>query len=100
SDPPPSILAPAIRPVTLPVPSRADMGRRLAAGLRSAARHMPRAVRTRNRADRITAIRLVFEDLGGTFTKFGQLFGSAPSLFGEDVAREFRSFLDASPPVP
>ena len=42
----------------------------------------------------------MFETLGGTFSKFGQLVGSAPGLFGDDVAAEFRGFLDAGAPVP
>ena len=43
--------------------------------------------------------RRVFDDLGATFTKFGQLIGSAGSLFGEEVAAEFRGCLDQGPPV-
>jgi hypothetical protein len=52
--------------------------------------------------DRLGAagIRRTFDDLGGTFTKFGQLIGSSPSLFGEEVAAEFRGCLDAGAPVP
>ncbi|MGH2683973.1 MAG: ABC1 kinase family protein [Actinomycetota bacterium] len=46
------------------------------------------------------ALREVFDDLGGTFTKFGQLIGSAPSIFGEEVSAVFRGCLDAGPPVP
>ena len=36
-------------------------------------------------------LRLTFEDLGGTFIKFGQIMASSPGLFGEEVANEFRS---------
>jgi len=45
-------------------------------------------------------LRLTFEDLGTTFMKFGQLIGSAPGVFGDDVADEFRSCLDTGPAVP
>jgi aarF domain-containing kinase len=45
-------------------------------------------------------LRLVFEDLGGTFIKFGQVMASSPGLFGDVVADEFRSCLDTGPPVP
>src|SRR5438270_321987 len=45
-------------------------------------------------------IRETFEELGGTFSKFGQLVGSAPSLFGDEVAHEFRGFLDRGQPIP
>jgi predicted unusual protein kinase regulating ubiquinone biosynthesis (AarF/ABC1/UbiB family) len=45
-------------------------------------------------------LRLTFEELGTTFMKFGQLIGSAPGVFGEEVADEFRSCLDTGPAVP
>lgn len=45
-------------------------------------------------------LRRTFEDLGGTFMKFGQIVGSSPGLFGDDVADEFRSTLDSGTPVP
>jgi aarF domain-containing kinase len=44
-------------------------------------------------------LRLTFEDLGGTFIKFGQIMASSPGMFGEEVAQEFRSCLDTGPPV-
>lgn len=44
-------------------------------------------------------LRLIFEQLGGTFIKFGQAIASSPGLFGEELAREFRSTLDTGPPV-
>jgi aarF domain-containing kinase len=43
--------------------------------------------------------RLVCEDLGGTFMKFGQLVASSPGLFGDAVAEEFRACLDTGPAV-
>lgn len=42
-------------------------------------------------------LRRVFEDLGATFLKFGQVLGSAPGVFGDRVAEEFRSCLDTGP---
>jgi len=45
-------------------------------------------------------LRLTFEELGATFMKFGQLIGSAPGVFGEEVANEFRSCLDTGAAVP
>ncbi|MEJ5255396.1 MAG: AarF/ABC1/UbiB kinase family protein [Acidimicrobiales bacterium] len=45
-------------------------------------------------------LRLTFEELGTTFLKYGQLIGSAPGVFGEDFADEFRSCLDTGPVVP
>ena len=45
-------------------------------------------------------LRLTFEELGTTFMKYGQLIGSSPGLFGDEVADEFRSCLDTGPAVP
>ncbi|HLX88734.1 MAG TPA: AarF/UbiB family protein [Acidimicrobiales bacterium] len=45
------------------------------------------------------ALRGTLEDLGGTFMKFGQLVASAPGLFGDELADEFRSCLDTGPAV-
>ena len=84
--------APALSSLTSPVRLR------LAHALGSAAwRFGPVAARRKSAP---VALREVFDDLGGTFTKFGQLIGSAPSLFGEEVAAVFRGCLDAGPPVP
>jgi len=89
-----------IEPMALPVPSRRVVATRLAQGLRSAATHLGRRpARSTPRQRWAAAARSVFDDLGGTFTKFGQLFGSAPGLFGADIAAEFRGCLDAGPPV-
>jgi predicted unusual protein kinase regulating ubiquinone biosynthesis (AarF/ABC1/UbiB family) len=46
------------------------------------------------------AIRRAFEELGITYVKFGQFAGSVPDIFGHEIAAEFRSCLDAGPPVP
>ena len=48
----------------------------------------------------VRPLRLTFEELGTTFLKYGQLIGSAPGVFGDDVADEFRSCLDTGPAVP
>jgi predicted unusual protein kinase regulating ubiquinone biosynthesis (AarF/ABC1/UbiB family) len=45
-------------------------------------------------------LRLAFEDVGGTFIKFGQILASSPGLFGEAISDEFRSCLDTGPTVP
>ena len=45
-------------------------------------------------------LRLTFEELGATFMKFGQLIGSSPGVFGEQVAAEFRACLDTGSIVP
>ena len=45
-------------------------------------------------------LRLAFEDVGGTFIKFGQILASSPGIFGEEVSDEFRSCLDTGPVVP
>ena len=45
------------------------------------------------------SLRRTFEDLGGTFMKFGQLVASSPGLFGDELADEFRSCLDTGPSV-
>jgi predicted unusual protein kinase regulating ubiquinone biosynthesis (AarF/ABC1/UbiB family) len=47
----------------------------------------------------VRPLRLTFEDLGGTFMKFGQLIASSPGVFGEAVADEFRTCLDTGPIV-
>ncbi|HEY1445396.1 MAG TPA: AarF/UbiB family protein [Acidimicrobiales bacterium] len=45
-------------------------------------------------------LRRSFEDLGGTFMKFGQIIASSPGMFGDEVADEFRATLDTGPAVP
>jgi aarF domain-containing kinase len=45
-------------------------------------------------------LRLAFEDLGATYVKFGQLIGSSPGAFGQQISDEFRSCLDTGPAVP
>ncbi len=95
-----------IRPATLPVPSRMSVARRLAQASSVTTRHLAplvgRAVRRHPIDDAAVALALrhIFDDLGGSFTKFGQLIGSSPSLFGEATAAAFRSTLDAVPAIP
>ena len=91
-----------IEPTLLPVPTRAEVARRVGRATRSAATHLI-AARRRGKLDELAVagvIRRTFEDLGGTFIKFGQLIASSPSLFGEEVAHEFRGCLDSGPAVP
>ena len=67
----------------LPVPTRREVAARLSVAMRSAARHLIDARRA-GRLDELAvagAIRRTFDDLGGTFTKFGQLIASSPSIF-------------------
>lgn len=91
-----------IEATALPVPSRADVTRRLGKAIGSATRHLVTARRAGKLDEAAIArvIRHTFDDLGGTFTKFGQLIASSPSIFGEEVAHEFRGCLDSGPPVP
>src|SRR6185369_10057123 len=45
-------------------------------------------------------LRRMFQTLGVTFVKFGQLVASSPGVFGDAVADEFRACLDTGPAVP
>jgi len=45
-------------------------------------------------------LRHAFEALGSTYVKFGQLIGSSPGAFGQEVSDEFRTCLDTGPAVP
>lgn len=74
--------------------------------MRSVARHFGPLVWARARGREVDdkawarPLRLTFEDLGGTYMKFGQMIGSSPGVFGDAVSAEFRSCLDTGPPVP
>jgi predicted unusual protein kinase regulating ubiquinone biosynthesis (AarF/ABC1/UbiB family) len=59
-------------------------------------------LRVRRRGPRAlsVALRRSFVDLGPTFVKLGQLIASSPGLFPDVLASEFRSLLDAVPPMP
>jgi hypothetical protein len=91
-----------IIPVELPAPSAWQITQRISQALASLSRHMVTARRkgTLDQAAVAHAIRCTFDDLGGTFLKFGQLVASSPSLFGEEVSTEFRGCLDSGPPIP
>src|SRR6204780_1993343 len=45
-------------------------------------------------------LRKSFQDLGGTFMKFGQIIASSPGMFGDRGADESPPCLDTGPPVP
>jgi predicted unusual protein kinase regulating ubiquinone biosynthesis (AarF/ABC1/UbiB family) len=93
-------------PMELPRTSRRDLLRRARQIGTVTGRHFaPLAARsalTRRIAPDAYArpLRRTFEELGATFMKFGQLVGSSPGVFGDDVAAEFRSCLDTGPAVP
>lgn len=95
-----------IRAVKLPTPTKREVSRRLRQALTVTAKHLSplgaRMARRKPVNDAILAkqLRKIFDDMGGSFAKFGQLIGSSPSLFGDDVAAEFRSTLDDVVPVP
>lgn len=89
-----------IEPIDLPYVSSQWARRRRLQVVGAVGRHIVPIVRTRGRMDVARSVRRTFDSLGATFTKFGQLVGSAGSLFGEDVAAEFRACLDQGPAVP
>jgi predicted unusual protein kinase regulating ubiquinone biosynthesis (AarF/ABC1/UbiB family) len=107
-DPGPVPAPPRIYPRRLPEPGPTALARRGAHIAQVATRHfLPvvlRQLRRRPRgrldpSDFARPLRLTFEDLGGTFIKFGQIMASSPGMFGEEVAQEFRSCLDTGPPA-
>ena len=97
---------PRVHPLQLPDVSRRDLLRRARhITLVTTRRFTPLAIRsalTRRIAPDAYArpLRRTFEELGATFMKFGQLVGSSPGVFGDQVATEFRSCLDTGPAVP
>jgi predicted unusual protein kinase regulating ubiquinone biosynthesis (AarF/ABC1/UbiB family) len=52
------------------------------------------------RLDRPAMLRLIFEDLGPTYIKLGQIIASSPGLFTEPYVNEFRKCLDRVRPFP
>lgn len=93
-------------PLDLPRPGLVRRTRRLMRVGALGARHLGgKAVRKVLRrpvrgADVAGGLRRCCESLGGTYIKVGQLIGSAPGVFGDDWADEFRGFLDQGPSVP
>ena len=93
-------------PLRLPTPDRRALRRRAARIVGVVVRRLgpPLARRLVGKTQPPTAfarpLREVFETLGATFVKFGQLVASAPGAFGDAIADEFRSCLDTGPSVP
>ncbi len=100
---------PRVHPRRLPRPRRRELAARGSEIALVAAKHfgplMLRELRHPRRArfaPQLVAhpLRLTYEELGGTFIKFGQIIASSPALFGDEAADEFRSCLDTGPVVP
>jgi aarF domain-containing kinase len=96
---------PLPHPFHLRAPRGAHLRRRTTQTLQVARRRLgplaaKRALRRPVRPiDVARPLRKAFSDLGATYVKLGQLMASAPSVFGEDVATEFRILLDRGRPV-
>ncbi|MCC6847512.1 MAG: AarF/ABC1/UbiB kinase family protein [Deltaproteobacteria bacterium] len=93
-------------PLPLPTPDGRDLRRRARRIVTTATRTLgpPLARRALRRPLEPQGfagpLRRLFESLGATFVKFGQLIASSPGVFGDAVADEFRSCLDTGPLVP
>jgi predicted unusual protein kinase regulating ubiquinone biosynthesis (AarF/ABC1/UbiB family) len=105
----PEPFAPRIRRRHLPKPGRGELFLRGLQITTTALKHFgPVAVHELRRVphDRPSPavlarpLRLTYEELGGTFIKFGQIIASSPGLFGDEVSEEFRALLDTGPLVP
>lgn len=46
------------------------------------------------------ALRILFENLGGTYVKLGQFIASSPTLFPAEYVSEFVKLLDSTDPIP
>ena len=97
---------PRIYPRRLPDPTRRELLRRGRTIAKVVAIHFTptalRQLRTIRQgalpaAQLARPLRKSFQDLGGTFMKFGQIIASSPGMFGDDVADEFRACLDTGP---
>ena len=101
-----SLTPPLVFPRTLPEPTRRELLRRSVQIQAIAGKHFAglasRKVRRIDLPPHAWArpLRRTFEDLGATFVKFGQLVASAPGVFGDAVAGEFRDTLDTGPQTP
>ncbi|HEY1830338.1 MAG TPA: AarF/UbiB family protein [Acidimicrobiales bacterium] len=100
---------PRIYPRRLPDPSGRELVRRGRTIAKVVAVHFtPTAIRQLRTirqgalpaAQLARPLRKSFQDLGGTFMKFGQIIASSPGMFGDEVADEFRACLDTGPAVP
>jgi predicted unusual protein kinase regulating ubiquinone biosynthesis (AarF/ABC1/UbiB family) len=100
---------PRIYPRRLPDPTRRELVRRGRTIAKVVAVHFTptalRQLRTIRQgalpaAQLARPLRKSFQDLGGTFMKFGQIIASSPGMFGDEVADEFRACLDTGPTVP
>ncbi len=100
---------PRVHARRLPQPNRRELARRSAVIAEVTAKRFAgvafRQVRHARRGPLPLSVlaqplRRTFEDLGGTYMKFGQLVASSPGVFGEEFADEFRTCLDTGPPVP
>ena len=106
ADLPDGVAPPRVRPRRFPETTGRQLRARAYKILRVSATHFAplayKAARKQPIAETAFArpLRMTFEDLGTTFMKFGQLIGSAPGVFGDEVADEFRSCLDTGPAVP
>jgi predicted unusual protein kinase regulating ubiquinone biosynthesis (AarF/ABC1/UbiB family) len=94
-------------PIALRRIGGARRARRQAETLAAFARHLgpvlaSKGVLRRDVPARAVARRLrhVFDDLGSTYVKFGQLIASSPGAFGQDVADQFRTLLDQGASLP
>ena len=93
---------PEFNRVELPSPSGVEVATRLAQATAALSRHL-RAARRAGDLDQEAiagAVQRAFDDLGGTFLKFGQLVASSPSIFGDPVSHAFRGCLDRATPEP
>ena len=100
---------PRIRARRLPTPTRGELFARGARMGEIGVKHFgPVALRQLRQArdgllppdELARPLRLTYEDLGGTFLKFGQIIASSPGMFTDEIANEFRSTLDTGPAVP
>ncbi len=90
-----------ITPIVLPIPSRGAVLRRGAAAV-AGSRRLARPLVRRPVAieDVAPRLRTMFDELGGTFTKLGQLIACAESIVGPELAAAFCGTLDQGPAVP
>lgn len=95
------------QPIALRAARRDQRAIRQARTIAAFVRHLGPAIGRRSllrsevpAADIAAGLRRVFDELGSTYVKFGQLIASSPGAFGADVADQFRSLLDQGDPVP